>query len=139
MLVLDADSLMEADCIIELARRMEADETLGILQTSPQLIGGVTPLGRVQQFASRIYGPVLTRGLRAWFGNAGNYWGHNAIIRTAAFAELRRPARAARQAAVRRADPQPRLRRGRLRPPRRLCGAHGRRPRPAASSTRRRT
>ena len=87
MLVLDADSLMEADCIIELARRMEADETLGILQTAPQLIGGATPLARVQQFASRVYGPVLARGLRAWFGNAGNYWGHNAIIRTAAFAE----------------------------------------------------
>ncbi len=86
MMVLDADSLMEASCIVELARRMEADETLGILQTAPQLIGGETPLGRVQQFASRLYGPVLTRGLRAWFGNAGNYWGHNAMMRTAAFA-----------------------------------------------------
>ena len=30
---------------------------------------------------------MLTRGLRAWFGDAGNYWGHNAIIRTRAFAE----------------------------------------------------
>ena len=30
---------------------------------------------------------MLTRGLRAWFGNAGNYWGHNAIIRTRAFAD----------------------------------------------------
>ena len=30
---------------------------------------------------------MLTRGLRAWFGNAGNYWGHNAIIRTQAFAD----------------------------------------------------
>ncbi len=87
MLVLDADSLMEADCIIELARRMEADDTLGMLQTSPHLIGGETPLARVQQFASRVYGPVLTRGLRAWYGNAGNYWGHNCIIRTKAFAE----------------------------------------------------
>lgn len=87
MLVLDADSLMEADCIIELARRMEADDTLGMLQTSPNLIGGETPLARVQQFASRVYGSVLTRGLRAWFGNAGNYWGHNCIIRTQAFAE----------------------------------------------------
>ena len=86
MLVLDADSLMEPDCIIELARRMDADDTLGILQSSPYLIGGETPLARVQQFASRVYGPVLTRGLRAWFGNAGNYWGHNAIMRTAAFA-----------------------------------------------------
>jgi membrane glycosyltransferase len=87
MLVLDADSLMDADTVIELARRMEADDELGILQTSPHLIGGETPLARVQQFASRVYGPVLTRGLRAWFGNAGNYWGHNAIIRTQAFAD----------------------------------------------------
>ena len=87
MLCLDADSLMDADTIIELARRMEADETVGILQTSPRLIGGVTPIGRVQQFAARIYGPVLVRGLRTWFGNAGNYWGHNAMIRTRAFAE----------------------------------------------------
>jgi membrane glycosyltransferase len=87
MLVLDADSLMTADCIIELTGRMQADERIGILQTSPHLIGGVTPLGRVQQFASRVYGPVLTRGLRAWFGNSGNYWGHNALIRTQAFAE----------------------------------------------------
>lgn len=87
MLVLDADSLMEADTIIELARRMEADPELGMLQTSPNLIGGETPTARVQQFASRVYGSVLTRGLRAWFGNAGNYWGHNCIIRTQAFAE----------------------------------------------------
>ena len=87
MLVLDADSLMEADSVIELARRMEADDELGMLQTSPNLIGGETPTARVQQFASRVYGSVLTRGLRAWFGNAGNYWGHNCIIRTQAFAE----------------------------------------------------
>lgn len=87
MLVLDADSLMDATAIIELAHRMEADDTIGILQTSPRLIGGETPLARVQQFASRVYGPPLTRGLRAWFGNAGNYWGHNALIRTRAFAD----------------------------------------------------
>ena len=108
---------------------MEADETLGILQTSPRLIGGVTPLGRVQQFAARIYGPVLIRGLRAWFGNAGNYWGHNAMIRTKRLRRGRRAARAPRQAALRRPHPQPRLRRGRLHPPRRLRRAHGRRPR----------
>ena len=124
---LDADSLMEAGTVIELARRMEADDELGILQTSPHPIGGETLLARVQQFASRVYGPVLTRGLRAWFGNAGNYWGHNAIIRTRAFAacgglpEL--------SAAARRADLQPRLRRGGLRPARRMGGADGRRPR----------
>lgn len=86
MLVLDADSLMEAETVITLARRMEADPTLGLLQSVPRLLGADTPLARVQQFAARVYGPVLAHGLAAWFGDAGNYWGHNAIIRTRAFA-----------------------------------------------------
>jgi membrane glycosyltransferase len=34
----------------------------------------------------RVYGPVIATGLSAWMGRDGNYWGHNAIIRTAAFA-----------------------------------------------------
>ena len=42
---------------------------------------------RVQQFAARITGPVLAAGLTAWMGRDGNYWGHNAIIRTRAFAD----------------------------------------------------
>ncbi len=86
MLVLDADSLMEAGTILELARRMEADPSAGLIQTVPRLVNGRTVLARLQQFASRVYGPLLARGLRVWFGDAGNYWGHNAIIRTEAFA-----------------------------------------------------
>ncbi len=86
-LVLDADSLMEADTIIELARRMQADPKAGLIQTVPRLVNGRTALARLQQFASRVYGPLLARGLRVWFGDAGNYWGHNAIIRTEAFAQ----------------------------------------------------
>ena len=43
--------------------------------------------GRLQQFAACVYGPVITRGLSAWSGDSGNYWGHNAIIRVAAFAQ----------------------------------------------------
>ncbi len=86
MLVLDADSLMEAETIVALARRLEAAPDAGLIQTVPRLVGATTPLARVQQFAGRVYGPVLARGLRAWFGDAGNYWGHNAILRTAAFA-----------------------------------------------------
>ena len=103
--------------------------TLGILQTSPHLIGGETPLARVQQFASRVYGPVLTRGLRAWFGNAGNYWGHNAIIRTRAFAECgglpELPGKPPFGGLILSHD----FVEAALRPPRRLGGAHGRRPR----------
>ncbi len=84
--VFDADSLMQADTIIELAHRMEERPEAGLIQTVPRLINGRTVLARAQQFAARVYGPLLARGLGVWFGNAGNYWGHNAIIRTEAFA-----------------------------------------------------
>ncbi len=87
MVVLDADSLIEASTLVGLVREMQADPRLGILQTAPMLIGARTLFGRLQQFAARVYGPVITRGLAAWSGDSGNYWGHNAIIRVAAFAE----------------------------------------------------
>lgn len=86
MLVLDADSLMSAETIITLARRMQANPRLGILQTVPVLMGGTTLFARIQQFAGRVYGPIIARGVSAWQGRDGNYWGHNAIIRVPAFA-----------------------------------------------------
>jgi membrane glycosyltransferase len=87
MIVLDADSLICATTLRSLAQAMQADPDLGILQTAPQLIGAKTFFGRLQQFAACVYGPVITRGLAAWSGDNGNYWGHNAIIRVAAFAQ----------------------------------------------------
>ncbi len=87
MIVLDADSLIDAPTLLELVRAMQADPALGILQTAPQLIGARTFFGRLQQFAAVVYGPVITRGLAAWSGDSCNYWGHNAIIRMQAFAE----------------------------------------------------
>ena len=87
MIVLDADSLIDAPTLLRLVQNMEADPSLGILQTAPQLIGARTFFGRLQQFAACVYGPVITRGLAAWSGDSGNYWGHNAIIRMKAFAD----------------------------------------------------
>ncbi|MDJ1156887.1 glucans biosynthesis glucosyltransferase MdoH [Chelatococcus sp. SYSU_G07232] len=86
MLVLDADSLMTGDCIVRLAAAMEADPDAGIIQSLPLIINRNTLFARVQQFAARVYGPVIAKGLAVWMGRDGNYWGHNAIIRTAAFA-----------------------------------------------------
>jgi membrane glycosyltransferase len=86
MLVLDADSLMTGDAIARLAVAMEADPDAGIIQSLPLIINRNTLFARVQQFAARIAGPVVAAGLNAWSGRDGNYWGHNAIIRTAAFA-----------------------------------------------------
>src|SRR3984957_16094428 len=87
IVVLDADSLIDAPTLQRLAETMNSDPDLGILQTAPQLIGATTFFGRLQQFAACAYGPVITRGLGAWSGDSGNYWGHNAIIRMAAFAQ----------------------------------------------------
>lgn len=87
MLVLDADSLMSGSAIVALASAMEADPDAGIIQTLPLIINRNTLFARLQQFAARIYGPVIAAGLSAWSGRDGNYWGHNAIIRTRAFAE----------------------------------------------------
>jgi membrane glycosyltransferase len=87
MLVLDADSVMEGSTIIELARRMDRHPRAGIIQTVPRLVAGRTLLSRLQQFSGRAYGPSLAAGLAWWTGTEGNYWGHNAIIRMAAFTE----------------------------------------------------
>ncbi|MBO1078996.1 glucans biosynthesis glucosyltransferase MdoH [Roseomonas haemaphysalidis] len=86
MLVLDADSVMEADTILRLADAMERHEDVGLIQTLPIITGGSTLFARMQQFAGRVYGPLIAEGIAWWHGGEGNYWGHNAIIRTQAFA-----------------------------------------------------
>lgn len=87
MIVLDADSLMSGACIVRLAATMEADPDAGIIQSLPLIINRNTLFARLQQFAARIYGPLIATGLAMWSGRDGNYWGHNAIIRTRAFAD----------------------------------------------------
>ncbi len=86
MLVLDADSLMSGEAIVALADELSCDPSAGLIQSFPQLYGAETVFARVQQFASIVYGAVLAEGLATWSDREGNYWGHNAIIRTAAFA-----------------------------------------------------
>ena len=87
LLVLDADSLMDAGTIVELVRRIEADPTAGLIQTVPRLVAGRTLFARLQQFAGRMYGQVIAAGFAWWTGREGNYWGHNAVIRMKAFAQ----------------------------------------------------
>jgi membrane glycosyltransferase len=86
-LILDADSVMEADTLCRLAAAMDAHPDVGIVQTLPVITGGTTLFARMQQFAGRVYGPVIAHGIAWWHGAEGNYWGHNAMIRTLAFAE----------------------------------------------------
>jgi len=85
--VFDADSTMEPQTLVAMAIAMEQNSRIGLLQTVPLLVGGKTLFARLQQYAGRIYGPTIAAGLAVWARSAGNYWGHNAILRTAAFAQ----------------------------------------------------
>jgi len=86
MIILDADSLMSGDTIVRLTAAMEADPQAGLIQTLPTIVGAATLFARIQQFAGRVYGPLIAQGQAWWSGAEGNYWGHNAILRTRAFA-----------------------------------------------------
>lgn len=87
MVVLDADSLMSGETLVRMADAMERRPQVGLLQTLPVIVNASTPFARLQQFANRLYGPMLGFGMAAWHGSESNYWGHNAILRTRAFAE----------------------------------------------------
>jgi len=85
MVVLDADSIMSGGTLVKLVQMMEAHPAAGLVQTAPMLANAQSLFGRLQQFASRLYGPVFLAGLNYWQNGTGNYWGHNAIIRVAPF------------------------------------------------------
>jgi len=86
-IVFDADSVMSADTLLRLVATMEAHPDTALIQTVPRLANGATTFSRLQAFANNVFGPLSAAGLAAWQGASGNYWGHNAIIRTRAFAE----------------------------------------------------
>lgn len=84
-LVLDADSLMGGETIVQMVRLMEVEPAVGILQTGPTLINARSLFARAHQFASHLYGPVFTAGLAALQLGESTYWGHNAILRNEPF------------------------------------------------------
>lgn len=87
MLGLDADSVMTGECMAGMVRLMEINPDAGIIQSSPKAVGMDTLYARVQQFATRVYGPLFTAGLHFWQLGESHYWGHNAIIRMKPFIE----------------------------------------------------
>ena len=87
MIVLDADSLMSGEASVRLAHAMELRPEAALIQTAPVVVSARSLFARLQQFAGRIYGPMVIAGNAWWQGPDGNYWGHNAIIRVRAFAE----------------------------------------------------
>jgi len=86
-IVFDADSVMSVDTLMRLVGTMEVHPDTALIQTVPRLSKGETAFSRLQAFANNVFGPLSAAGLAAWQGASGNYWGHNAIIRTRAFAD----------------------------------------------------
>ena len=86
-IILDADSVMSGALIVQLAALMASNPRTALIQTVPRLVGANTLFARLQQFAVAFYGPVIAAGFAAWHQESGNYWGHNAILRTRAFAQ----------------------------------------------------
>nr|WP_119083002.1 glucans biosynthesis glucosyltransferase MdoH [Altererythrobacter sp. B11] len=87
MIVLDADSMMSGSAMVGMASIMENKPTVGLLQTVPKITNPQTFFQRWMQFASDAYGAIASAGLLWWSGSEANFWGHNAIIRTRAFAQ----------------------------------------------------
>ncbi|MCA1777641.1 MAG: glucans biosynthesis glucosyltransferase MdoH [Loktanella sp.] len=86
-IILDADSIMEGETMVEMALRMQDEPSLGLLQTLPVVVHARSLFGRVMQFAAAFHSPVFARGLARLQGRTGPFWGHNAIIRVRAFAQ----------------------------------------------------
>ncbi|MEZ5847660.1 MAG: glucans biosynthesis glucosyltransferase MdoH [Geminicoccaceae bacterium] len=84
-IVLDADSYMHGDLVLDQVRMMDADATLGIVQ--PLIVGlpSASAFARVFQLGMRHGMRAYATGSAWWQGDAGPYWGHNGIIRTEAF------------------------------------------------------
>jgi membrane glycosyltransferase len=87
MIVLDADSIMAGDTLVRMVRMMEANMDTALIQAPPVPVNRETLFARILQFASSAYGPIFTAGASFWQLDSSNFWGHNAIIRVAPFAE----------------------------------------------------
>jgi membrane glycosyltransferase len=85
MLVLDADSSMTATAALRLARAMQADPRLGIVQHLTVGEPAASAFPRLFQFGMRAGMRTWAAGQDFWQGDAGPYWGHNALVRIAPF------------------------------------------------------
>jgi membrane glycosyltransferase len=87
MLPLDADSLMAGPAIVRLVRMMQAYPKLGILQSLVVGAPAESAFARIFQFGMRHGMRAYTFGSAWWIGDCGPFWGHNALVRIAPFAE----------------------------------------------------
>jgi membrane glycosyltransferase len=87
MVPLDADSLMDGQTILFMARICEAYPRLGILQSLVVGAPSRSAFARMFQFGMRHGMRSYTIGAAWWGGDCGPFWGHNAFVRVAPFLE----------------------------------------------------
>ncbi len=84
-LVLDADSVITADCVTRMVRFMQVEPRLGILQSLVIGLPSTSAFARIFQFGMRLGMRSYTIGSAWWQGDCGPYWGHNALVRLKPF------------------------------------------------------
>jgi membrane glycosyltransferase len=84
-LPLDSDSLMAGETIVGMVRIMQAHPRIGILQSLVVGSPATSAFARIFQFGMRHGMRSYTMGATWWQGDCGAYWGHNALVRAAAF------------------------------------------------------
>lgn len=85
MLVLDADSQMSARAVLRLVHAMQADPSLGIVQHLTVGLPASSAFPRLFQFGMRAGLRTWATAIAWWQGDESCYWGHNAVLRVAAF------------------------------------------------------
>jgi membrane glycosyltransferase len=87
MIMLDADSIVPAGSLVQMARIMEGNPQIGIVQAYLSMVFRKTLYARINKFASALSLKIGLYGQYYFYLGQGYYYGHNAIIRTAAFME----------------------------------------------------
>ena len=75
MVVLDADSVMSGDYVLQLAMMMQTNPRAGIIQTTPLPVRQHTLFGRMYQFSAVTFGDIFSHGFSFWAVDAGTYVG----------------------------------------------------------------
>ena len=85
MVTLDADSEMSAAALLRLVQAIRADPSLAIVQHLTVGLPAQGAFPRLFQFGMRAGMRTWAAGQDFWQGDAGPYWGHNALVRIAPF------------------------------------------------------
>jgi membrane glycosyltransferase len=85
MVPIDSDSLMSGETIVRLVRIVQANPSIGILQSFAVGLPSSSVFSRVYQFGHRLRMRCFLLGAAWWQGDRCQFWGHNAVIRVAPY------------------------------------------------------